>query len=428
MKRFVSLAVILAILCAISPMAFAYENIYIAKTAYIQNVDSKGSQLNSDAIDEGKNTVSDTTLKIRQEGENLKISFELGNDAIELSAFPEGTSENGNILYYSSNTNIDKYEVMSINFEKNIKDSAMYFKKYYDEHKEYTSMLKIYLKKHTPGNDNRNYMIIELFGYEPHLIENTIEKYASNQMIDEWYGKEFEPISKTVTKEHNPAMLTFYPKPDSQTYTLSETFPCIGDEVGTHTLTLLFHCDPQNIRVGSSAEQDFTVRIEGKSMSFPSAPNMNSNTASYLHVSSAELNVQALDNTAVKSITVNGEYNGSIFDKLSASIGIGLGPIGVSLDIEDIIENYGRTDLNNHFENFINGVDGKYTRSVSVKFNHKLSYIGNFFTASVNLKDYGYTPLDGQLIGLWKLDILIMEKMEHKICVGGNTINMSIIP
>lgn len=428
--KIISLVVAISILSATITIAFAGSNITMAKTAYITNINSTGSNLNNDIIDEGKNTIKDTSLYIQQDGETLTISLKLGNDNIVVTAIPDGTSENNNILYYATSCNSEKYEVLCVNFEKEICDSALYFEGYSQEHREYNTVLKIYLKKVSDLelDNGKNLILMESFGFEPNSVEKSIQKYYNKKMIDYWYGNEFAPISSREIDP--PAMMSAVPQPEYSTQTIERTFYYLG-LTQRHTISVDFGLETTNITRGGMSPQKCRIRVVGKSIQVPDAPNMDSSRESYLHILQTEIWFYAPPNTAVYSVGIDGCLNlrEELSDILSVTLGIGLGPLQLSLDIESLIEIGEPVDLNETFEYYDNGYKGNYARMVQIKTDPKflMTDIGDHFAAFVTIKDYVGQQLNGEVEIFWRLNIVNGATLDESECAHAQSAPISIV-
>jgi hypothetical protein len=140
--------------------------VIFAKTAYVENVNETGTNLNNDVVDGDKNTKSDTKLTINIDHDNSMIIMANinGNDVI-FTGIPAGRSENSNVVFFAGKSSDPKYSVMNLSYEENISKSTVYFKNHKNKNAQSATMLKLYLRVN--DSSSRDYILLEAYDFNP---------------------------------------------------------------------------------------------------------------------------------------------------------------------------------------------------------------------------------------------------------------------
>lgn len=152
-------------------------------------------------------------------------------------------------------------------------------------------------------------------------------------------------------------------------------------------------------------------------MSFTVNTDLNSSTASYLHVDGVRLCQSSIPNTAWKSTSIDGvvQDNSIISGELSASIGVSLGAIDISYSIPLSFTAAGDVDIDGTYDSYENNVNGKFTRCVEIEMDSdfKLTQIGHYFQVVSVMRDYGNTTQTAKTLqAKWYVDIINLGTME----------------
>lgn len=264
-------------------------------------------------------------------------------------------------------------------------ETNMFFKNY-KESNNADKILKLYLKDISASA--RNYIILECFDYEVDGFSQLISTLPQDTPMGAWAAKEFTPAS--FSYEDMPTRAST--SNTSRTYTVKYNDFTLEQ---THKITLATDCTYSNIRVGQMADIIYRIEITGKSMTCPDDPSLNSSTECYLHVDAAALRQTTVPNAAFVSTSIDGKVQNKSWGgaSLSASIGVGLGALGVSLSVPVSFSGSSTLDINNIYEGYVNGRNNQYTRSIktAMKSNYKLTQIGYYFEVRSTIADFGNT-------------------------------------
>ncbi|MEL7598442.1 MAG: hypothetical protein AAGU01_09600, partial [Clostridiaceae bacterium] len=95
--------------------------------------------------------------------------------------------------------------------------------------------------------------------------------------------------------------------------------------------------------------------------------------------------------------------------ELSVSLGVSLGILSISYTLPTSFTPWANTDINNAYDGYENGVNGKYTRSIETEMDSPfyLVDIGDYFEVISSLRDYGNVSRTAQsLQSRWYVDII----------------------
>lgn len=180
------------------------NQVIYAKSAYFENVNATGTNLNTDLVDGDKYTKSDTKLKINIQDENtMVVTTRINGNDITFTAIPIGRSENSNVVYFEGESSDPQYSIVNFTYEENIGESSMYFTKYKNIDKSKSStVLKIYLKK----NNSRDYIILEAFDFKSSFDKLFINSLPEDSLLGAWTAREFEPIDSYMGEDNSVLM------------------------------------------------------------------------------------------------------------------------------------------------------------------------------------------------------------------------------
>ncbi|MGM9775906.1 MAG: hypothetical protein ACI3ZG_03930 [Candidatus Coprenecus sp.] len=403
---------------------------YTAKVAYITNVDQYGHQIVTDEYDSNQNTIGDIQLGICNTANELVISGCLNGTDIEVSGTPVAYSENSAVIYYEASCSSDEFLVVNLTYETNITDSAYYFKSYNTTHNNADSILKLYLR---PLNSStRDYYIVEVLGFSMPNKNTLLNAIPSDAPPYSWIANEFEPdITNLIEEPATYSARTLVPY-DTKTFVLSKTYTHQG-YTETHTLTYeLYRNVPITIRTNGQVDLQYQLKIDGKTITSPDAPNYNSSDSSHISISGIKLTQTTISNTAFMENEVFGNFRNYTGYSYEASISIGFNfyflSASVSMpvtftDSSTVSSNNGKITYTNPDEN------GKYVRSVVVESPEDtyLSRVGDVFTVKTEIQDYcGVIRGTSTFCAQWELEFRYMPSTQYYTATCSQDAPMSI--
>lgn len=389
-KKLISLTLAVIMVMGMSLTAFAEENSPIsvdisAKAAIITNVAEDGSNLTDDQHINSNTQIYDISMNITSLSNNtLNITSTIGNQEISVTGIPVAKSANNHAVFYQATSNNDSFEVVNMEYVNNA-ETNMFFKDYKTNNNA-NKILKLYLKD--ISSNTRDYIILECFNYEIANFSQLASILPQDTPMGAWAAKEFTPTSVSYEDISTYASTSN----TSRTYTVKYNDLALEQ---THKITLATDCTYSNIRVGQMADIIYRIEITGKSMTCPNNPSLNSSTESYLHVDAAALRQTTVPNAAFVSTSIDGRVQNNSWSgaSLSASIGVNLGALGVSLSVPVTFSGSSTVDINDTYESYVNGRNSQYTRSIktAMKSNYKLTQIGYYFEVRSTIADFGNT-------------------------------------
>jgi hypothetical protein len=395
--------------------------VIFAKTAYVENVNETGTNLNNDVVDGDKNTKSDTKLTINIDHDNSMIIMANinGNDVI-FTGIPAGRSENSNVVFFAGKSSDPKYSVMNLSYEENISKSTVYFKNHKNKNAQSATMLKLYLRVN--DSSSRDYILLEAYDFNPMFDDQFIVNLPQNTLLGAWVATEFEPIDSYTGVDTD--ISTTMSDSDYNYYTETQTFWDLG-ETQTHTIKWWTYVSYSNVLVGQEATQRYRFQVYDKSMTHEVNSNLDSTSESWLHINALSLEQTSVPNTAWASTRIDGIVQDNGWSgSLSASLGVSYGLLSISFEPINF-ENVGYVDINNTFESYLNPrpSDGKYTRSIwtTMDSDFKLTQEGHYFYVESVLQDYGNVVRPAStLYAKWHVEIINAGNFET---VNYNTIH-----
>lgn len=390
-KNLISVVLAITMVMGITVPVFAEERntttaaitIAKAKTAFVNNVTEDGSNLTDDLHLNSNTMTLDVSICIKQLSNNgLQITSNIDNRSICVNGIPTAKSANAHAIFYQATNNDSSLEVVNMEYVDNA-ETNMFFKDYKSRNNA-QQILKIYLKD--LSSNTRDYIILECFDYKIVDFNSLISELPQDTTMGAWAAREFSPVNTSYSDI----------VPYSSTSNLVRNYSVEYNDLAlkeTHRITIAADCTYSNIRIGQTADIIYRIEVTGKSMTCPDNPSLNSSTESYLHVDSASLRQTSVPNTAFVSSSIDGKVQNNSFagPELSASIGVNLGAIGVSLSIPVSFSGSNTVDINNTYNGFVNGRDGKYTRSIktTMQSKYKLTKKGHYFEVRSTMADFG---------------------------------------
>lgn len=382
MKKITALVLSFTLLFSLCiPIYATVETAVTAQVAFVSGVNETGSNIGDDRDPSSETTIAEIPINVSSTGDyKLFISANIDGKAVDISAIPVAHSANKHAIYFDAESNNSNFEVIHTEYVDNA-ETNMYFKDYCTSISA-NHILKIYLRD--PSSESRNYIFLEVFDYTLPDSGYLTENLPQDTTKGSWYAKEFLPISSTS--------YTAYTEGNSIPRTYSSTFTPFALEQ-THTITVSSDCTYTDFTVGQNADIVYRLEITGKTIECPEDPTQNSDTESYLHVDKLSLRQTSIPNAAFISESIDGVVLGG-GGGLSASLGVSLGALGISLDLADMFSDQGSVDINQTYKGFVNGRNGQYTRSVKTTMNdrYKLTQIGHYFDVRCTMGDFVEEP------------------------------------
>lgn len=422
LRKSVCFIVSLCMLFAIGQPAYAMEaeittataSKYSANIAYVQNVNEKGTNLTSDTAKNAADTIFESYITVEQSENNaINVNIKIGNENIGISGVPVGRTDSGKTIFYSPTVSNARYEVVNFAYITDTSVTNMYFKGVKAEkYPSATSMLKIYLKDTT--SKTMDYYFVESFNVDMDYSSAYVATLPVNPLLGAWAATQFQPVTTEFGQSESD--ISVMATSDSKTWYCTKSFYDMG-EYQTHTISWRTNADCSDVRVGDNATQYYRIAVYAKSMSFEVNTDLNSSTMSYLHVDGVRLCQSSIQNTAWKSVKIDGlvQENNIFCGELSASIGFSLGPIDISYSIPLNFTYAATIDIDDTYDNFENNVNGKYTRSIETEMESgfKLTQIGHYFEVETVLRDYGNVTQSAKTLqAKWYVDIINLGTME----------------
>lgn len=176
----------------------------------------------------------------------------------------------------------------------------------------------------------------------------------------------------------------------------------------THTITLKFLCTYRNVPINGNEEQDYRISVEEKTITAPSAPDLNSSTQSFLQVRGVSLSLGAPCNFAFDALEVDGEVY-KLVNLIDVAFSVAWENLSASISISDILNEVftgsPATDINPYRTTFAN--DPNYAKAVRSELDSSmyLSAVGNYYHVTATIGDYANKASNGFIRGLWEYNI-----------------------
>lgn len=412
MKKIISLFLILCFTMLLPIQAFAVslddlpmQSISkIAHIAYVEDVNSTGSNISTENPNE--NYMSENAIiNVSTEGE-VSVSIIINNEVISFVGVPIARTESGKSIFFEGTSSNAKYELVDFTYVFDVSVTNMFFVNTKNDYDDLQTMLKIYIKD--TNSQTRDYYFIEIFDVNLSIGNEIVSSIEINSLIGSWVTREFEAASTDfgeVTNLPTPRATT-----STRTWFCKKTFFNMADEQ-SHVIYWSSIIDFSSVPVGQEVNQYYRLTVTRKETTSTLNTDLNSSTQSCLHINGIELCQTSRPYTAWKSTRIDGmvQDNSDEGSLLSASIGISLGLISVSLSIPNDFTVVRTIDIDEIYTGYVNGVNGNYTRSISTTMNSDfaLTQIGYYFEVISTLRDYGNTARTGStMFATWHIDII----------------------
>lgn len=389
MKKTISVILALFMVFLLTTVALATDTpnaiTVSAKVAFASNISENGANL-ADNIHIGDNI--ELEIATLSSGD-MQISATINGTPITISGTAKAKSENNHAVFFSATTNNPQYKVVDLEYVDDAGTSMVF--KDYQQASNSPQILKLYLRN--LSSQTRDYVLIECFEYTLPNLNALKNSLPIDNLMGTWISKEFLPISSTSYEESS-----YRDAPDDLYQTFSFTYSD-GLETLVHKLTLEFHYSFPKLSAGGQAQIFHMVTIDGKSITCEQNPSLESNTTCGYTIDNIVLKESTVQNVAFVTTQIDGEVmaSGGSTPMLSANLGIGLGPLSLSLSAP--MESPSTVvDINPNFTYHKNGVNGNYVRSIKVDLDNKyyLRDINQHFLVNCLIQDFGNKPQSSQ--------------------------------
>lgn len=404
-KRAISIIVATIMVLTLCTPAFANNaEVTSAKTAYVSNINDYGTNLNTDKEDGNRYVVADTQLRIEKSTSNaLTVTFEVDGEEVTVFATPVATNESGTTVFFEAESSNPNYEVVYVAYSSNAARASLYFEEYQSTHSNSGKVFNIYLRD--KDSETKDYIFLEAFGYDPNYSAEFVNCLPVDAVLGTWGVTQFKPTESTIDDSSDLVSPAAYNYPLYRTYTRTFTYMGVSQ---THTITLKFLCTYRNVPINGNEEQDYRISVEEKTITAPSAPDLNSSTQSFLQVRDVSLSLGAPCNFAFDALEVDGEVY-KLVNLIDVAFSVAWENLSASISISDILNEVftgsPATDINPYRTTFAN--DPNYAKAVRSELDSSmyLSAVGNYYHVTATIGDYANKASNGVIRGLWEYNI-----------------------
>lgn len=404
-KRAISIIVATIMVLTLCTPAFANNaEVTSAKTAYVSNINDYGTNLNTDKEDGNRYVVADTQLRIEKSTSNaLTVTFEVDGEEVTVFATPVATNESGTTVFFEAESSNPNYEVVYVAYSSNAARASLYFEEYQSTHSNLGKVFNIYLRD--KDSETKDYIFLEAFGYDPNYSAEFVNCLPVDAVLGTWGVTQFKPTESTIDDSSDLVSPAAYNYPLYRTYTRTFTYMGVSQ---THTITLKFLCTYRNVPINGNEEQDYRISVEEKTITAPSAPDLNSSTQSFLQVRDVSLSLGAPCNFAFDALEVDGEVY-KLVNLIDVAFSVAWENLSASISISDILNEVftgsPATDINPYRTTFAN--DPNYAKAVRSELDSSmyLSAVGNYYHVTATIGDYANKASNGVIRGLWEYNI-----------------------
>ena len=384
MKRISALILSLIMILSFSSFAYAVESTYLAKAAFVTDVNNTGSNLTNDSSESDNATYQDINIGITSVGAStLQVTMAINNEDVIISGTPVGRSENGKAIYFSADSSNTNFEIVHMAYVDGT-ETTLYFENYSDEIAA-NHVLKLYLRDTT--SSTKDYIILECFEFDYPYFDSLAD-LPVDALMGSWFTSEFDPIS------HDMVLGPTTRLSDSESMTFLDIFMYMGHTT-EQTITLTSYVTYSPIPRDSEERVIYTLEVTDKSIVCDEDPSIESTSESALHVSELGLRQTTSPSTAFVSEQIDGNVTrkGIGFGAVSASISVGVGPFGTSLSVPvSGFDLQGTVDIDENWRFFSNDPENdemlRHNETI-LDSDFMLSHEEDSFTVSCYIMDYG---------------------------------------
>lgn len=388
-KKFVSMLLVLVMCLTLSAPAWAEvltssnsPQTYTAQVYHAVGVNEYGSN-----IREVAEACSPVPVEIIQNEDSLHIEFQLENMPITIDANVRGKNQKGNAAYYDVlSINENTFEVMTFAYVEEFSHGTVMAQKYCEENPTAKNVLELYFK--VSDSEIREYYFLEIFDF---ALEDFSEINNSQCKADYWMVKEFLPVSSEVIEGTDANARYLNPYVINHTFTSTHKWGVLYDLVSSVTVKATFDRF-DTITKGQSITGIYRLEITDQSTICEEGPEFNDDQA-IIKIAGIAFKISAPKNCAVRSTEFEGKAHklGLTSNPLSATIGLALGPISLSVDLGAVFKNDGSVLLNETFKTYDNSDPSKRARAIELNFKNScyLLDVGDYLAVEVEIGDYG---------------------------------------
>lgn len=313
-------------------------------SAYISDVGSDSSKLKTDSLDNGENRTTIENFKFyKHSNGDFEISGAVNDMPFNVVGTPFDSPANKMVQVFDASDLSGNFDVLYLNIEKELQDSALYFDSV--DLDSYLNLVKLYLR---PINSS-DFVVIEFF-----LLSNIASDYLSRPISSDtsdpgrvnqlWYTKVFEPAEVYESEVPQPN----YIKDWSLTSEYVHTFEHLGHEWKQEFEMTLYVAYPTSF----SNEENFKTAIEvlREEMECLDAPNESSDSSN-IYMDDIRIDIAVDTGSFCSGYTVTGYCETA--PKASVTVELNSIPLWKIASISVDYEERTRGSLNSCSESFI---------------------------------------------------------------------------
>lgn len=386
MKRIVSLILAVGVLFNIytfESLAKEEDNTVEVQCAYIHDVGTNSSKLQTNVVDEGvyKQEIQDFSLNFANDG-LVNVSGGIDNQYFDFQLVAYDSPVNKNVQIFSGTDQEKKFELLYASIEKEIENSAIYFVDMKTNDKKYSNVFKLYLRP----SGSEDFIAVEIF-FKKNVGKQYFKEFDPNTVSDEikkeqfWYAKVFTPET-SMTSDLGIRTISS----DSNTITYVSRFDHLGLQFNQHFQIQRYISYPNSFRNEGTFTTSLGVTDEYTECT--TNPNENSDD-SYIQINAARMDIAVDEGDAVSKYEIDGSvhYPARADVTFGWNTGVSLwGAASIDLSYSQDDDNH---DLNESVQILTNGSNG-YHRQLGVELDSRalLDQVGHNFTTEWTVANY----------------------------------------
>lgn len=390
-KKFLSMFLALAMCLSLTAPVVAVEErefgntakTYIAQVHHAEGVNEYGSN-----IWEVMDSCPNVPITINQsQGGSLRLELQFEGMSIVLDASVRGKNLKGNVVYYDIlSINESSLEVLTLAYIEEFSQGTVIAQKYCKENPNAKNVLEIYFK--VTNSETREYYFFEIFDF---ALTNFSALSDEQCKADYWTVKEFLPVSNETSEGTNANARYLNPSVITHTFTSTHKWGVIYDLVSSVTVTATFDRFDTIVK-GQNITGIYRLEITDQSTICEEGPEFNDDQA-IIKIAGISFKISAPQNCAIRSTEFEGKAHklGITSNPLSATVGLVLGPISLSVNLGELFKNDGSVLINDTFKTYNNSDPNNRTRAVNLDFKNSCYLLDteNYLAVEVEIGDYG---------------------------------------
>lgn len=306
------------------------ENYDMSNTqvAYISYIDETGSNIGTDKTNPAA-IISNYQIQSSMIGEEVDIEGTIQDIDFNVQGNILTTNENRNVIIFDAKDNNNNYDVAYCALERDLENTLLFFKDYYQNSSDLQNVLKLYLQ---PINTN-SLVMVEIF-----LTNDAVINFLENYEIP-YDSKEANLHQSWFVKYYNAAIdyaTLDLPQPQSNysyvSRDYSKAYMVVGEYV-KYVFKVGFYCDFDDPDIGKSTDASVYMAILDSRTTVPDNPNSSlvSSTQDVISIQSANVQFASSNNLALTDQTSLRQLTGTNRPlSVSISFGYSLGPAAVT--------------------------------------------------------------------------------------------------